>query len=226
MHLLRTDYRKGEEMELNRRRTVCAVLAAVATLPATGCAPLLVGGAVAGTAMVAADRRSTGIQVEDQEIEVRVAKALSDKFPGDKANISVTSYNTRVLLTGEVATEQVKSEAQAIAEKSQNVAAVLNELYVGSLSTLSNRNFDTSLTTKVRAALATADGVPSGTIKVVTSRSVVYLMGLVTRFEGDAAARVASRVAGVQKVVKCFEYLPDRATTMPAPEPASDAKPK
>jgi osmotically-inducible protein OsmY len=175
--------------------------------------------------MVATDRRSTGIQVEDQSIELRLSSALGEKFPREQANISVTSYSRRVLLTGEVATEQMKAEAQAIAEKSPNVAAVLNELHVGSLSTLANRNFDTSLTAKVIAAFATADGVPSGTIKVVTSRSVVYLMGLVTQHEGEIAARVASRVAGVQKVVKYFEYLPDRSPP-PASKPAGETPPK
>jgi osmotically-inducible protein OsmY len=205
---------------------VLAALAMVSALAAMGCAPILFGGAVAGTAMVVSDRRSTGIQVEDQAIELRLAKALGEKFPSEKANISVTSYNRRVLLTGEVTTEQAKAEAQAIAEKSQNVAAVLNELYVGNLSTPANRNFDTSLTAKVLAAFATAPDVPSGTIKVVSSRSVVYLMGLVTTQEGEAAARVASRVAGVQKVVKCFEYLSDRAPAAPASQGTTGATPR
>lgn len=211
---------------MKKRRTLMLAAVAIAAVPAMGCAPLLVGGAVAGTAMVVSDRRSPGIQVEDQAIELRVANALGEKFPRDKANISVTSYNRRVLLTGEVTSEQAKAEAQAVAEKAPNVAAVLNELHVGGLSTLANRNFDTSLTAKVVAAFATAEAVPSGTIKVVTSRSVVYLMGLVTQTEGEAAARVASRVAGVQKVVKAFEYLPDRSPPAPSAKPVADAPPK
>lgn len=200
-------------MKESNRRVALGSLAAAAAALITGCAPLVIGGAAAGTAMVASDRRSTGIQLEDQAIELRVASALREKFPGDTTNISATSYNRRVLLTGEVPTEQARAEAQALVEKSPNVVAVINELYVGKPSTLANRNFDTSLTAKVLAALAPAEGVPSGTIKVVTSRSVVYLMGLVTPAEGDATAKVASRVAGVQRVVKVFEYLPDRQPT-------------
>jgi osmotically-inducible protein OsmY len=211
---------------MNERRTLLGLAALISATAATGCAPLVVGGAVAGTAMVVSDRRSTGTQVEDQEIELRLSAALGEKFPREQANISVTSYNRRVLLTGEVATAQAKAEAQAIAERSPNVTAVLNELYVGSLSTLSNRNFDTSLTAKVIAAFATADGVPSGTIKVVTSRSVVYLMGLVTQHEGEAAGRVASRVAGVHRVVKAFEYLPDRSPAPASSPSAAGAAPK
>jgi osmotically-inducible protein OsmY len=210
------DLNPGEPKMTSNRRTAMATLAALAALSATGCAPLLVGGAVAGGAMVATDRRSSGIQLEDQAIELRLAKALGDAFPGDRAHINVTSYNQRVLLTGEVSTEQGKADAQAIAQKSENVRAVVNELYVGSPSTLANRNFDTALTAKVVTAMFQASDVPSGAIKVVSERAVVYLMGLVTPGEGDAAARVASRVAGVQRVVKNFDYLPEAPPAQPA----------
>lgn len=197
-------------MMMNNRRAALAVLAAVAALSSAGCAPLVVGGAVAGGVMVASDRRSPGIQLEDQAIELRVRDALGKAFPKDRANISVTSYNQRVLLTGEVTEAQMKSEAEAIARKSENVRAVVNELHVGSLSTFANRNFDTALTSKVLAALLQAPGVPSGAIKVVSERAVVYLMGRVTPAEGEAAARAASRVAGVQRVVKNFDYLSEK----------------
>lgn len=189
------------------RQGAALVAAAAVLLFGAGCAPLVVGGAAVGGAIVATDRRSVGIQVEDEAIERRVNRALAERFPRDRANISVTSYSRRVLLTGEVVNEQGKTDAQAIAEKTENVAAVLNELHVGSLSTLSNRNFDTALSAKVRAALLEAKGVPSATIKVVSERSVVYLMGRVTQAEGEAAAKAASRVSGVRQVVKYFDYL-------------------
>lgn len=208
---------------MNKRRAALGAMAAVAALSSAGCAPLLVGGAVAGGAMVATDRRAAGIQLLDQEIELRLAKALGDAFPGDRAHINVTSYNQRVLLTGEVATEQGKAEAQAIAQKAENVQAVVNELHVGSPSTLANRNFDTALTAKVLTALLQASDVPSGAIKVVSERAVVYLMGRVTPGEGEAAARAASRVSGVQRVVKIFDYLTEKEAT-DAAKPAAGAQ--
>jgi osmotically-inducible protein OsmY len=210
-------------MMMNHRRKTLAAVAVAAALSSTGCAPLLVGGAVAGGAMVATDRRSSGIQLEDQAIELRLIKALGDAFPSDRAHINVTSYNQRVLLTGEVTSEQAKLDAQAIAQKSENVRAVVNELHVGSLSTMSNRNFDTALTSKVLAAMLQASDVPSGAIKVVSERAVVYLMGRVTQGEGDAAARVASRVSGVQRVVKNFDYLSDKEVAAEAAKPAEAA---
>ncbi len=214
-------------MMFNTRRIALVAMAAAAVLSLTGgCAPLVIGGAVAGGAMVASDRRSPGIQLEDEAIELRLIKAFGDKFPSDRAHISTTSYNQRVLLTGEVTTEQAKQDAEAIARKSENVSAVLNELHVGSLSTLSNRNFDTALTSKVLAALLQAPDVPSGAIKVVSERAVVYLMGRLTQGEGDAAARAASRVTGAQRVVKYFDYLSDQEVRALDAKPPADAQPK
>jgi osmotically-inducible protein OsmY len=207
-------------------RTLGAAAAAVAVLASSGCAPLLVGGAVAGGAMVAVDRRSPGIQLEDQSIELRLMQQLGAKFPGDKGHISATSYNRRVLLTGEVADEQGKAEAQSIAEKSESVVAVMNELVIGAPSSLANRNFDTALTSKVLAALLQAKDVPSGTIKVVSERAVVYLMGRVTQAEGEASARAASRVSGVRQVVKYFDYLTEQEAAKFASTPPAETPPK
>jgi len=210
---------------MSSRRSTLVGLASAAVVCSAGCAPLVVGGAVAGGAMVVNDRRSAGIQLEDQEIELRVRDALYKALARDRANISVTSYNQRVLLTGEVIEAPLKQEAEAIASKSTNVRSVVNELHVGSLSTLANRNFDTALTSKVLAAMLQAPDVPSGAIKVVSERAVVYLMGRVTPGEGDAAARVASRVSGVQRVVKNFDYLSESEAAAAAAKASSATTP-
>jgi osmotically-inducible protein OsmY len=208
-------------MPNTRRRLALAVLAAA--FAASGCAPLVIGGAAAGTAIVATDRRSPGIQLEDQAIELRLRSALDAKLPSNVANIGIKSYNQRVLLTGEVTTEQAKAEAQAIAEKSPNVLGVRNEIYIGTLSTFANRNYDRALAAKVVVALVEADGVPSGTISVVSSRSVVYLLGLVTEAEGEAAARAAARVSGVRQVVKYFETISPKEAAAATPKPPAEA---
>jgi osmotically-inducible protein OsmY len=207
------------------RRFALAVLT-VAAITATGCVPLAIGGAAAGGAIVAADRRSPGIQLEDQTIELRLRSALDAKLPSSVANIGIASYNQRVLLTGEVTTEQAKAEAQAIAEKSPNVLGVRNEIYVGSLSTFANRNYDRALAAKVVVALVDASGVPSGTIRVVASRSVVYLLGKVTEAEGEAAARAAARVSGVRQVVKYFDYISEKEAAAATPKPPAEAPAK
>ncbi|MGE5339834.1 MAG: BON domain-containing protein [Gemmatimonadota bacterium] len=204
-----------------------AAAAAAVCVIASGCAPLIVGGVVAGGAMVATDRRSVGIQLEDEAIERRINRALAEKFPREVANINVSSYNRKVLLTGEVTTVQARSEAEQIAARSENVREVVNELQVGLLSTIAARTADTATTARVRAALVEAKEVPAATIRVVTDHDVVYLMGRVTETEGNYAGVVASRVSGVKQVVKLFDYLSpsELAETQNKPAPPAATEP-
>jgi osmotically-inducible protein OsmY len=181
-----------------------ALLAAAAVAALGGCAPLVIGGAAVGGAM-AVDRRSVGVQIEDEAIQGRVNQAIVQRFGSAQLNVNVTAYNRNVLLAGQTATDAVKADVEMLAKLQQNVGNVFNELEVGPLSTTTQRSNDTAISAKVHTALLQADGVPAGTIRVTTEKSVVYLMGKVTTAEGDAAARTTSRVSGVARVVKLFE---------------------
>jgi osmotically-inducible protein OsmY len=206
-----------------RERLMWLMAVAAVCAAAAGCAPLVVGGMVAGGALVATDRRSVGIQLEDEAIEHRINRALAERFPRDVANINVSSYNRKVLMTGEVTTQQAKDTAEQIALRTENVREVLNELQVGPLSTIGARTEDTATSAKVRAALINAKEVPSATIRVITEHGVVYLMGRVTETEANYAATVASRVSGVKRVVKAFDYLSPADVTDPQAKPAQPA---
>lgn len=171
----------------------------------TGCFPVVAGGAVM-TGMVATDRRTSGAQVEDESIELRASDRLNTAF-GDKIHQNVTSFNRIVLITGEAATPAVQQQAGQIVGKVENVRSVVNELVVAEKSSLAQRSNDTYITSKVKASLIDAKDLQSNTIKVVTERQVVYLMGLVTQREANRASEVARGVDGVKKVVRVFEYL-------------------
>jgi osmotically-inducible protein OsmY len=187
--------------------------AAPAAIWLGGCAPLVIGGAAVGAAMVGVDRRTAGTQLEDQEIEHKINREIDGKIPQDFAHVNATSYNRKVLLTGEVTTEQYKAEAERLAKSIENVRLVFNELVIAAPSGMSARTTDTAITTKVITALTTAKDVPSGTLKVVTEREVVYLMGRVTEAEGNRAAKVAVEVSGIKRVVKLFDYLTNAELT-------------
>lgn len=190
-----------------RRAVLVAAAAAAGGVLASGCTPLLIGGAVGG-ALMATDRRSVGIQLEDEAIERRVIRALGARFPdAATTSIVVDSYNRRVLLTGEVATEADKAEAEKIAAAQENVRMVSNELFVATVSTFANRNNDVAISTRVRTLLLRENNVPTNAIEITTRRSVVYLMGRVTEAEGDLIARTAARADGVREVIKLFDTL-------------------
>ncbi|HWT28149.1 MAG TPA: BON domain-containing protein [Methylophilaceae bacterium] len=171
----------------------------------TACLPAVVGGAAAG-GMMAADRRTSGIYIEDEGIEIKAEKNIADQL-GDKIHVNVTSYNRNVLITGEAEDEATKAKAEAIVKAVDNVRSVTNELAVDMKSTIANRNNDAYVTSKVKARMLKEGRFPANYVKVVTESSVVYLLGLVTHKEAEDAVEIASSTDGVYRVVKVFEYI-------------------
>lgn len=191
----------------------------------SACAPLVVGTAMGTSVLVATDRRTSGTQLEDQGIELRAANRLRDQF-GDRARVSVTSYNRRVLLTGEVPSEADRATANRIVAGVENVREIVDELGVMSSPSFTARSADTLVTARVKAALVDARDVSANAFKVVTERGTTYLMGRVTQREADRATEVARSIPGVQRVVRVFELISEEelARITPAPEqPAAPA---
>lgn len=186
------------------RPALLAALAASTLLG--GCAPLLIGGAMVGGSMMVTDRRTSGTQLEDQGIEMKAAKRV-DEAIGERGHINLTSYNRLVLITGEVPTEADKAAVELAAARVENVRSVVNELVIGSASSIGNRSNDTLLTSKVKASMVDAKDVFANAYKVVTERSVVYLMGRVTEREAARATAIARGVSGVTKVVRIFDIV-------------------
>ena len=182
-----------------------SALAAVTLTGLSACAPLMLGGAVM-TGVVATDRRTTGSQVEDEGIELKVASAVRQEL-GDNIHLNVTSYNKRVLLTGEVRTQALKERAEKLTQSQDNVGDVINDLAVTLPSSLTQRSKDTIITGQVKAAFLDAKDLQVNTLKVVTERGIVYLMGRVTAREAKRATDVARTISGVTKVVRVFEEI-------------------
>ncbi|MEQ1661648.1 MAG: BON domain-containing protein [Thiobacillus sp.] len=187
-------------------KLISIALAGFALVQLQGCATAVVGGAAVGTS-VALDRRTAGVYVGDQEIELRAMNRLREAFPQKTDNISTTSYNRQVLLTGQVPDEATRSRAGEVVKDIPDVRTVFNELSVSGVTSLTSDANDVSITSKVKTRLLRDDRVPGTKIKVVTEAGIVYLMGLVTKAEAEAAAEVARTTAGVTKVVTLFEYI-------------------
>ena len=193
-------------MNRTMNRTRIAILAlCTAVLPQLqGCFPMIAAGA--GTAALSViDRRTTGTQVDDEGIELRISNRAGERV-GDKGHVSVTAYNRNVLLTGEVPDESARVALEKIALGVPNVRGVTNELVVAGNPSLTARSNDAFLTSKVKARFVDAGKFNAVHVKVVTENGVAYLLGIVTQKEGDAAVEIARTTSGVRKVVKVFEY--------------------
>jgi len=191
-------------MNRNHRIPLGALAAVLLAGSLAGCAPLIIGGAAVGTALMVTDRRTSGAQIDDEAIELRSASRLREAF-GDRAHINVTSYNRQVLLTGEVASEAMKQQAEQLAGRVDNVRSVVNDLAIMSPTTLPQRSGDALITGKVRASFVDASDLQANAFKVVTERGTVYLLGRVTAREAERATAIARQINGVQRVVRIFE---------------------
>ena len=187
------------------RPVVTATLCLALLSSLSGCVALVVGG-VAGAAAASVDRRTLGTQADDKAIAVKVDMRLP-KLTGPDVHINANSFNRVVLLTGEVKDETMKAAVEREVRSIDGVVSVANELTIAGPATYTARANDSLITTKVKASLVDMKTISATSIKVVTERSVVYLMGRVTQREGQVASDVARGVSGVSKVVKIFDYI-------------------
>ena len=179
-------------------------VAAVANM-LSGCAAVVVGGAVAAVA-VAEDRRSSGVFIDDENIENRALVKVKSRF-GSQVHVNITSYNRHVLISGEAASEAVKRGVEEEVMSVGGIKRVINELAVGESRGVMSVTNDTRLTTLVKTRFLEANRFQPNHVKVVTEAGVVYLMGIVKRAEADSASQLASTTSGVTRVVRLFEYL-------------------
>jgi osmotically-inducible protein OsmY len=187
------------------RPLAAALITAAALSALPGCAPLLLGGAMVGGVLVATDRRTTGAQVEDQGIELKVSSRVKEL--ATLGHVNATSYNRMLLLTGEVPDEAQRLRVGEALAKVENVKSVVNELAVAGNSSSTSRANDLQLGLKVKASFVDARDMAANAVKVVVERGNVYLMGRVTEREAARASDLASRVPGVAKVVRVFELI-------------------
>jgi osmotically-inducible protein OsmY len=193
-------------MKNKTRRTLLLGAVAALGVPALqGCFPLVATGVGMGAAMYS-DRRTSGAIIEDEGIEWRTARAFRERF-GDAIHVNATAFNRNVLLTGEVPDEATRGEVERWAKSVANVRAVINETVVGGITSLTSRSNDALLTSKVKARMVDAGSVPARHVKVVSEAGSVFLLGIVTAREADAATDVARTTSGVSRVVRAFEYI-------------------
>jgi hypothetical protein len=197
-----------------RPLALAAVLSG-SVLSLSGCFPLAAGGALM-TGMVASDRRSSGTQLEDKNIEIKAIFQIRQNI-GERAHISVNSYNRQVLITGEVPTAQDKALAEKLVKDVENVGSVLNELGVMGNSSFSERSSDLVTNGRVTAAIFDAKDLTTNAFKIVTERGVVYVMGRVTAREAKRVTEVVTGVSGVKKMVRVLDVISEEELARIAP---------
>jgi len=180
-----------------RARQLKAILAGLlATLVLTACSGY--------------ERRTTGTVLNDQTLEREVISSIrSNPAFGENDHIKVEVHEGVVLLAGETISEENKLLATTLAEQPRLTQRVVNDLRIGRRAGFGGKLDNSWLSTKVNAILVKENpltGNDASRIKVISSQNTVYLMGIVTREEGEKVAEVVRNIGGVEKVVKIFDY--------------------
>ncbi len=173
------------------------LLAAVSS----GCAQV---GSVASNP--ATERRTQGSVLDDHNIENKAQQRIAEKYKSN-VQVTVTCYNRFALITGQVSTEAIKMDIERIVGSIPPVKGIANEMQVSTVSRSGARTNDASVSEDVYKRFSGSKAFNRDHIKIFTESGTVYLMGIVTRAEADAASEVVSTTAGVRKVVRVFEYM-------------------
>ena len=189
-----------------KRLALSATMAGIVAGALSACVPLVLGGAAAGGALVATDRRTSGAQLEDEGIELR-ANARIRGSVGESTHVNVTSYNRQALITGEAPDEKQKQLVEQIVKGVENVNSVVNELAIGPASSFSRRSNDALISGRIKASILDSKDLFLNAFKVFTENGTVYLMGRVTQREADRVTSLARATPGVAKVVRVFEVI-------------------
>ena len=183
--------------------TICIVI----TLQS--CAAVIVAGAASG-AIIANDRRTAGLLIEDQNIENKFSSRLAENPAIDNSShLNAVSFNGVLLLVGQTPQQDYKNQIGDFSRKIPSVKRVHNEVKVSAPNSLMNRSSDSYITSKIKTNMTFEKNFTSSAIKVVTENGEVFLMGLVSKQEAEIAIAITKNVDGVQKVVDVFEYIPD-----------------
>ena len=191
-----------------KKRLIAGLLVGGTLLPLLqGCLPAVAVGVASG-ALVSLDRRSIGTQAEDESLEWKASARIGEKF-GEKVHVNFTSFNRKILLTGEVPSAEIRSEVEQQVSGISNLQAVYNELAIGAMTSFSAHSNDAYITSKVKGRFVDVGKFNPIRVKVVTEAGTVYLLGLLTQREADSAVWVTRTTAGVQKVVNVMEIVSD-----------------
>jgi len=194
-----TQFKSMKAMKLVTLLTLVAVL--------QGCAAAAVVAITTGASM-ATDRRSVGNQIDDQNIELEAYNEITkNKSLNENANLHIISLNGSVLIIGQTPNTYLRDQAIKIINAIDGVVKIHNQIRIGNVTSITTQTNDVWLTSKVKTALFSSDEINGNDIKVITENAEVFLMGLVSKKEANAAIEITRNISGVNRVFKAFEYL-------------------
>ncbi len=209
MHLLAAASTRSLRQALSKTtltKMVTAKLMAslvLSSMALTGCTTNYLTNSTNGTYGVPMTERTIPQRLLDRSIE-HTAKiniyGLQENLQ-QNSRMSVDSFNSEVLLTGEVPSEAIKSQIEQVVKSMPDVRQVYNELQVSVARGYSSTVQDGYISSKILAKVAASSGVKSSQIKAVTNNGITYVMGRMTPTQQSNLIDIANGTAGITELV-------------------------
>lgn len=166
----------------------------------SGCASLIIGGAATAGVAAYQERGISGVAADTTtatKLRAKLLEADGKLF----RDVGIEVYEGRVLLTGRVATEDMRAEAVKLAWSVDSTKDVINELLV-SESPLSDMANDSWITAKLTSKITVDEKIFSINYSIETVGGVIYLIGIAQdQAELDRVINHARSIDSVQRVV-------------------------
>lgn len=184
----------------------------VTSVISTGCTTNYLTNSTEGTYGVPMTERTIPQRLLDRSIEhtVKINVYGLQADLQQTSRMSIDSFNSEVLLTGEVPTQAIKEEVEKVISSMPDVRRVYNELNVSASKGYSSTVHDGYITSKLLAKVASNNGVKASQIKAVTNAGVVYIMGRMTPTQQSHLIDIANSTVGVTELVLLTTVVDDR----------------
>ena len=167
------------------------------------CASAIVGG-VATVGLASVQERSIKDAAIDLKLELQLQKSLFESNTEKLfVNVDVQIIEQRVLLVGNVVSQELRDEAANIAWKtSPKIKEVLNEVTVGKKASLVSEAKDARISLSLSGLLIADSEISDINFTHSVSQQVIYLFGIASNDEElNKVIHHARTVKGVTKVI-------------------------
>jgi osmotically-inducible protein OsmY len=194
--------------------------------PLSGCiVPLVAGTAVGGYTLLTQERSPEQL-ARDAAIAAAAHKYWADASSDLARDLSATTYNNDLLITGIVPNQQMKDAGERLARQIQGIGKIYNEVQVGQPTNFGQDARDNYVSNALRAQLLGDAQVRSSNYTVHTLNGIVYIMGYARNAaERDLVLSYARNLSNVQQV-KSYIQVGNETGSAPAsssspPSPSS-----
>jgi osmotically-inducible protein OsmY len=150
------------------------------------------------------DRRTTSAVLVDAALELDLNEKLSEINPA--ARVYSKSFNRHIIVLGQAPSSDDVGKISALVASTEGIKKIYNEVTIEKPISKSQRLQDHWITTKIKSSMLMMPQYKPWRVHVFTENNVVYLVGIVTTSEEEFAVDIAKKTAGVEKVVKIFDY--------------------